>query len=59
MTHRKFIVEGEQLISTVKSALEQHITNSTIIRELMVSIENNVWTVLEDDCEEFDNERTL
>lgn len=53
MTHRKFIVEGEQIISTVKSALEQHITNNTIIRELMVSIEKNVWTVLEDDCEEF------
>lgn len=53
MTHRKFIVEGEQIISTVKSALEQHITNNTIIRELMVSIENNMWTVLEDDCEEF------
>lgn len=53
MTHRKFIVEGEQIIGTVKSALEQHITNNTIIRELMVSIENNVWTVLEDDCMEF------
>lgn len=53
MTHRKFIVEGEQIINTVKSALEQHITNPTIVRELMTSIENNVWTVLEDDCEEF------
>ena len=53
MTHREFIVEGEQIVSTVKSALEQHITNSTIIRELMASIENNIWTVLEDDCDEF------
>lgn len=52
MTH-KFIVEGEQIISTVESALEQHITNNTIIRELMVSIENNIWMVLEDDCDEF------
>lgn len=56
MTHREFIVEGEQIISTVKSALEQHITNSTIIRELMCSIENNIWTVLEDDCMEFISE---
>lgn len=56
MTHRKYIVEGEQLISTVKSALEQHITNNTIIRELMASIENNIWTVLEDDCEEFNED---
>ena len=53
MTHRKFIVEGEQIINTVKSALEQHITNNTIIRELMSSIENNIWMVLEDDCQEF------
>ena len=53
MTHRKFIVEGEQIISTVKSALEDNIQNRTIIIELMASIENNIWTVLEDDCVEF------
>ena len=35
MTHRKFIVEGERIISTVESALEQHITNNTIIRQLI------------------------
>lgn len=56
MTRREFIVNGEQIISTVKSALEEHITNNTIIRELMASIENNIWTVLEDDCEEFNDE---
>lgn len=56
MTHRKFIVEGEQIISTVKSALEDNIQNRTIITELMTSIENNIWTVLEDDCEEFNEE---
>lgn len=53
MTRRKFIVEGEQIISTVKSALEDNIQNRTIINELMTSIENNIWTVLEDDCDEF------
>lgn len=53
MTHRKFIVEGEQLLSTIKSALEDNIQNRTIITELMTSIENNIWTVLEDDCDEF------
>lgn len=53
MDRRKYIVEGEQIISTVKSALEDNIQNSTIIRELMASIENNIWTVLEDDCDEF------
>lgn len=56
MTHRKFIVEGEQIISTIKSALEDNIQNRTIITELMTSIENNIWTVLEDDCEEFIDE---
>ena len=56
MTHRKFIVEGEQIISTVKSALEDNIQNRTIITELMTSIENNIWMVLEDDCEEFNEE---
>ena len=53
MTHEKYIVEGKQIIDTVKSALEDNIQNSTIIMELMVSIENNIWTVLEDDCQEF------
>lgn len=53
MTHRTYIVDCEQIISTVESALEQHITNNTIIHELMASIENNVLTVLEDDCEEY------
>ena len=53
---QKYIVEGEQIISTVRSALEDNIQNSTIIRELMETIENNVQTVLEDDCEEFNDE---
>ena len=53
MEKREFIVNGEQIINTIKSALEDNIQNGTIIKELMVSIENNVWTVLEDDCTEF------
>lgn len=56
MTHRKFIVEGEQIISTIKCALDENISNHIIVKELMASIENNVWTVLEDDCEEFNEE---
>ena len=54
MTHRKFIVEGEQIISTVEYVLEKNIVNSKIIRELMRHIKNNIWSLLEDDCEEFD-----
>lgn len=53
MTDKEYIVKGQQLISTIRSALEDNIQNSTIIRELMISIENNVWTVLEDDGFEF------
>ena len=56
MDYTKYIVTGEQIISTVRSALEDNIQNSTIIKELMISIENNIWTVLEDDCEEFNEE---
>ena len=52
MKETQYVVTKKQIINTIKSALEDHITNPTIIRELMVSIENNVETVLEDDCEE-------
>ena len=58
MTHRKFIVEGEQLLSTIRSALEDNIQNRTIIIELMASIENNIWTVLEDDCEVVEDDKS-
>lgn len=50
----QYIVTESQIISTVESALKDHITNPTIIRELMVSIKNNVETVLEDDCEVYE-----
>lgn len=53
MNEPKYIVTGEQIISYVRCALEDHITNGTIIRELMTSIENNIWTLLEDKCEEY------
>ena len=56
MSGIQYIVTGEQIISTVRSALEDNIQNSTIIRELMENIENNVWGVLQDDCEEFNEE---
>lgn len=51
MSRTQYIVTENQILSTIESALEDHITNPTIIRELMKSIENNVETVLEDDCE--------
>ena len=51
MSRIQYIVTENQILSTIESALEKHITNPTIISELMVSIKNNVETVLEDDCE--------
>lgn len=54
MKATQYIVTEKQLLSTIKSALEDHITNPTIVKELMVSIENNVETVLEDDCEVYE-----
>ena len=46
MSDKEYIVSEEQITSAVESALKEHVTNNTIIRELMSSIENNIWTVL-------------
>ena len=51
MSRIQYIVTENQILSTIESALKDHIANPTIIRELMKSIKNNVETVLEDDCE--------
>lgn len=53
MSDKEYIVSEEQITSAVESALKEHVTNNTIIRELMTSVENNISTVLEDDCDEF------
>ena len=39
MKNIQYIVTENQLLSTIKSALEDHITNLTIVKELMESIE--------------------
>lgn len=49
----KYIVEGEQIINAVRSALEDDFSKVAIVDLLMKNIENNIWMVLEDDCEEF------
>lgn len=54
MSGTQYIVTENQILSTIESALKDHITNPTIIRELMTSIKNNVETVLEDDCEVYE-----
>lgn len=54
MSRVQYIVTENQILSAIESALRDHVTNPTIIRELMKSIENNVETVLEDDCEVYE-----
>lgn len=57
MSNTKYIVTEKQIVDAVESALKEHIINQEIIGELMWSIGYNVSTVLEDDCEEYeDNE---
>ena len=54
MSRTQYIVTENQILSTIESALKDHITNPAITKELMVSIKNNVETVLEDDCEVYE-----
>ena len=56
MSESKYIVTKSQILNGVRWSLEQSISNNTIIRELMIVIGNEIDTVLEDDCEEFDLE---
>ena len=54
MSRTQYIVTESQIISTVESALKEHIANSIIVMELMKIIKNNVETILEDDCEVYE-----
>ena len=57
MKEQQYIVTEKQIVNAVESALKEHIINQEIIGELRWSIGYNVSTVLEDDCEEYeDNE---
>lgn len=52
MKEPEYIVKKSQIINAVKGALEVHISNPTIVKELMTSVNISVEIVLEDDCEE-------
>ena len=56
MDEAKYIVAKSQILNGVEWAIEQSISNNTIIRELMTVVENEIETILEDDCEEFNEE---
>ena len=54
MSEPKYIVTKRQIISAVRSALEDDFSKVAIVDMLMKNIENNVETVLEDDCEVYE-----
>ena len=58
MNEPKFIVTEKQIINAVKCALEFNITESKIVDILMHDIENEIETVLYDDCEPYEVERS-
>lgn len=53
----KFIISEKQIISAVKYALELNIQESKIVDILMHDVENEIETVLYDDCEEYKEDR--
>lgn len=55
MSEAQYIVRKSQILNGVRFGIEQSIRNEKIVRELMSEIENDVETILEDDCEEYDD----
>lgn len=56
MTETKFIISEKQILNAVKYALELNIQESKIVDILMHDVEDEIETVLYDDCEEYDAE---
>ena len=56
MNERKFIISEKQILNAVKYALELNIKEQRIVDILMHDIEDEIETVLYDDCEEFQEE---
>lgn len=54
MSEVRYIVKKSQILNGVEWAIEQSISNNTIVRELMSVVENEIETILEDDCEEYE-----
>ena len=55
MKEEKYIVKKSQILNGVRWALEINISNSTIVKELMTVVENEIETILEDDCDTLDS----
>lgn len=54
MSEAQYIVRKSQILNGVEWAIEQSISNNSIVRELMSVVENEIETILEDDCEEYE-----
>lgn len=53
MTKPKFIITEKQILNAVKYALELNIQEQRIVDILMHDVEDEIETVLYDDCEEY------
>lgn len=53
MSEPRFIISEKQILKAVKNALDLNINEPIIVDALMHKIENNIETVLYDDCEEY------
>ena len=56
MNKPKFIISEKQILNAVKYALELNIQEQRIVDILMHDIEDEIETVLYDDCEEVQTE---
>lgn len=55
MNEPKFIITEKQILNAVKYALELNINEPRIVDIFMHDIENELETVLHDDCEEVES----
>ena len=53
MKEPKFIISEKQILNAVKYALELNIQEQRIVDILMHDVEDEIETVLYDDCEEY------
>ena len=53
MNETKFIISEKQILNAVKYALELNIQEQRIVDILMHDVEDEIETVLYDDCEEY------
>ena len=53
MNEPKFIISEKQILNAVKYALELNIQEQRIVDILMHDVEDEIETVLYDDCEEY------